>query len=256
MNNKLNKILKKSLGQHFLKNTILAYQITDHVRTTKNDYLLEIGPGNGALTRYLVNKEYKEYHIVELDSKWAKYIKEEFGKTNIIVHEQDILLFELKINEKYTIISNIPYNITYPILQKIVLWYEQIHVVVIMMQEEVAQKLIKKRGADYGPISILMQLFFDITLLEKVEPKEFIPEPKVNSRVVRFTVKEKLFLGKTDMPIFKDFLSLLFVHPRKKIKHQNISEHILKKISIEIQNKRAQELSPESLVNLFFECFI
>jgi 16S rRNA (adenine1518-N6/adenine1519-N6)-dimethyltransferase len=119
MKKKLEKTLKKSLGQNFLHNTILAYDITQHIPDNKEAIILEIGCGNGALTKYIKDKEYKEYHIVEYDSKWAKFITEEYIKksSSIIMHNQDILIHEIKKNERYTIIGNIPYNITYGIIQ-------------------------------------------------------------------------------------------------------------------------------------------
>lgn len=255
MKKKLEKTLKKSLGQNFLYNTILAYDITQHLVNTKDSIILEIGCGNGALTKYIKDKEYKEFHIVEYDTKWAKFASDEYIKKEslIIMHNQDILLHEIKQNERYNIIGNIPYNITYSIIQKIFSWYNSIDMVIIMTQEEVAQKIAKKSGSTYGPISVISQLLFDITLHEKVAPFEFVPQPKVFSRVIEFKKKATTIIDFNVLDEFKKFLGIMFSHPRKKIKHQGMPESIKINFNEDILNSRSQELNPETLYNLFLK---
>lgn len=252
MKNKIEKKLKKSFGQNFLKNDHIAQKITDYVNY-KSDIILEIGPGKGALTKYIIKKKYIEYHIVELDEYWADKIKKEYQKDNnsCIVFQKNILYYEFDLNKKYSVVGNIPYNITFPIIMKLIDCSDAIDNAVIMMQEEVAQKLIKKSGSNYGPISILTQLFFDIELLDFVFSREFIPQPKVNSRVVKFLKKTNLLCLLHNLEKFKKFLSYFFVYPRKKIKHQGMPEVILFQLSEEIHNKRAQELDPEFFLSLF-----
>ncbi len=253
MTKKLEKTLKKSLGQNFLHNTILAYDITEHLANTDNSIILEIGCGNGALTKYIKDKKYKEYHIVEFDQKWAKFIDEEYIKkgSSIIMYNEDILSHLIKDNEVYTIIGNIPYNITYSIIQKIFSWYSSIELVILMVQEEVAQKIAKKFGSTYGPISVISQLLFDIKLHQKVAPFEFVPQPRVFSRIIEFKKKKSIILDFKLLDEFKKFLSIMFSHPRKKIKHQGIPENIKKFFNDDILNNRSQEMSPENLYNLF-----
>jgi 16S rRNA (adenine1518-N6/adenine1519-N6)-dimethyltransferase len=255
MTKKLEKTLKKSLGQNFLHNTILAYDITENLKNTDNTIILEIGCGNGALTRYIKDKPYKEYHIVELDKKWATYISEEYIKKNmyITVYNEDILAHNLKMNEVYNIIGNIPYNITYSIMQKIFDWYPVISTAVIMMQEEVAQKIAKKGGSNYGPISVISQLLFDITLHQKVNPHEFVPQPKVFSRVIEFKKKSMTVLDFQLFASFKKFLAIIFSHPRKKIKHQGMPIEMVSFFTQDILDMRSQELSPEFIYNLFLK---
>jgi 16S rRNA (adenine1518-N6/adenine1519-N6)-dimethyltransferase len=255
MKKTLEKTLKKSLGQNFLHNTFLAYDITEHLISTKESIILEIGCGNGALTKYIKDKEYKEFHIVEYDEKWAKFITEEYIKKNslIIMHNQDILMHEIKKNEKYNIIGNIPYNITYSIIQKIFNWYNSIDIAIIMMQEEVAQKIAKTSGSSYGPISVISQLLFDIKLHQKVAPFEFVPEPRVFSRVIELKKKVTTILDFALLEEFKKFLSILFSHPRKKIKHQGLPEALKLLFPQDILNQRSQELSPEIIYNLFLQ---
>jgi 16S rRNA A1518/A1519 N6-dimethyltransferase RsmA/KsgA/DIM1 with predicted DNA glycosylase/AP lyase activity len=120
-----------------------------------------------------------------------------------------------------------------------------------MVQEEVAQKIAKKSGSSYGPISVISQLLFDIKLHQKVAPHEFIPEPRVFSRVIEFKKKINTILNLSLLDQFKKFLGMLFTHPRKKIKHQGIPETIKSFFNETILNSRSQELFPEELYNLF-----
>lgn len=245
--------LKKSLGQNFLKNNYLAEKIVDYL-SCSSDVVLEIGPGNRALTEFIFRKNYKFFHMVELDAHWAALASNVYkDNAHVTVFQKSILEHFLDKEYSYSIIGNIPYNITFPILMKIIDHWNIVDEAVIMMQEEVAQKLVKKGGGDYGPISILMQLFFDIKLCDFVPPTEFIPAPKVNSRVVYFKKKINPILDFHAITSFKKFLSYFFVFPRKKIKSQNIPEHIASCLPPEIKELRAQEISPEKFVSFYKE---
>jgi 16S rRNA (adenine1518-N6/adenine1519-N6)-dimethyltransferase len=245
--------LKRSLGQNFLQDVVLSERIVDYLRC-HSDLVLEIGPGNGALTEFIVKKNPKKFHIVELDSHWAGLLAQRYKETKTItIFQKSILDHPFEKNLSYSIIGNIPYNITFPILMKIVESVDVINEAVIMMQEEVAQKLIKKKGADYGPISILMQIFFDIELCDFVPPAAFIPAPAVNSRVVYFKKKKNPDLNSNDIPLFKKFLSYFFVFPRKKIKSQNIPQSISSFLSEDLKELRAQEISPERFISIYYK---
>lgn len=247
----INIKLKKSLGQNFLKNTELSEKIVNYLSSV-SDIVLEIGPGNGALTDHIVTKQYQKIDIVEFDPYWAALLKTRYKEQkHVTVFEKNILDHEFDQHCSYALIGNIPYNITFPILMKIIDHCYVINEAVIMMQEEVAQKLIKSSGADYGPISILMQIFFDLTLCDFVPSSEFIPAPKVNSRVVYFKKKISPSLCFDDIRSFKQFISYFFVFPRKKIKSQNIPERILSSLSQEVKELRAQQLSPELFIFLY-----
>jgi 16S rRNA (adenine1518-N6/adenine1519-N6)-dimethyltransferase len=252
---KINKSLNKSLGQNFLHNTFLAYDITEHLKDNIDFIVLEIGCGSGALTKYIKDKKYKEYHIVEFDKRWALYIEEEYGKKNtfIKIFNEDILKHNINEDQVYNIIGNIPYNITYSIVQKLFDWYKSLNTVIIMMQEEVAQKIAKKCGSNYGPISIISQLLFDITLHQKVNPQEFIPQPKVFSRVIEFKKKENTILDFNLLPEFRKFLAIMFSYPRKKIKHQGMPEKIKIHFTEDLLNMRSQEIIPIDFYNLFLK---
>jgi 16S rRNA (adenine1518-N6/adenine1519-N6)-dimethyltransferase len=245
--------LKKSLGQHFLIDTDLASSIAGLIKPfEKNTTLLEIGPGNGALTEHLVNVPVTKYLIIELDSYWKKIIEKRYTAQHphIEIREENILDTRLAKNQCYTVIGNIPYNITFPILKKIISLRSCITKAVLMTQEEVAQKLVAQRGSSYGPISVLMQTFFTIKLSHKVPPAAFCPPPKVTSRV--FVLEKKATeIKEEELNNFSQFLGKIFRLPRKKIKNQGLPEHVLLSFDEEIQEKRAQELSPEKLYTLF-----
>ena len=108
-----------------------------------------------------------------------------------------------------------------------------------------------KSGSTYGPISVISQLLFDITLHEKVAPFEFVPQPKVFSRVIEFKKRKSTILDLQFLDEFKKFLKIMFSHPRKKIKHQGVPDYLKEFFNEDIFNKRSQELSPEVLYNLF-----
>ena len=215
------KGLKKSLGQHFLINDFVINNIVSLAPINEQSAILEIGCGNGALTKKITQKKYASYDIVEIDPRWAKYIFEEYKKYNVVVHEKSILDYDLSSsNKKYTIIGNLPYNITYKIMEWFLDQYNYIdNTIVCMIQDEVALKIAKKSGRDYGPISVFMQAFFDVSIHDYVVPEDFTPPPKVFSRVIVFKKLVSPKITSCHMVIFKKFLSLLFAFPRKKIKH-------------------------------------
>lgn len=252
MKNKKEKKLKKSLGQNFLINELISQEIVDSISYTKDYFILEIGPGRGALTRFLFDKSFCEYHIVELDNRWAKFIKEEYAnkKKDIIVFNENILDHQINTQAMYDIIGNIPYNITYPILEKILTWYQNINSVVFMVQDEVALKLVKNGGKDFGPISVLMQLFFDMQLGQKIGPEEFYPIPAVNSRIIIFHKKDNM-IQIQDIPLFKKFLKYIFGCPRKKIRNQNMPIEIKNNMPHEVLEMRAQEMNSDQIYKLF-----
>lgn len=249
----LEKKLKKSLSQNFLINSNIASAIVALGCYNENVVLLEIGCGKGALTQFLFNQKKKSYHIVELDGRWAKYIYEEYkNKVNqFFVHNENILDYHLFENERYIIVGNIPYHITCPIIEKLFLWCHNIDQAIIMMQEEVAQKIAKRGGSSYGPLSVVAQLLFDIELSLKIESEYFIPQPKVNSRIVIFKKKLEQKLISEDYIFFRKYIAGFFSFPRKKIKHQGLPSCILQSLTETQKNLRAQEISPDEFLVLY-----
>jgi 16S rRNA (adenine1518-N6/adenine1519-N6)-dimethyltransferase len=253
MSLKLKKKLKKSLSQNFLVNASIADHIASAADYDENKIILEIGCGKGALTQFLCKKKNKAYHIVEYDERWAKYIYEEYKNKGscLSVFCQSILDHVILSAEQYIIVSNIPYHITYPIIEKIWSWALQVDQAVLMMQEEVAQKLVKRSGSSYGPISVVSQLLFDLKLDIKVTPENFVPAPKVDSRVVIFSKKIDTDDLVPYLADFKLYLGYFFAFPRKKIKHQGMPEAVFMTIPPEFHDRRAQEINPRDFLSLY-----
>jgi 16S rRNA (adenine1518-N6/adenine1519-N6)-dimethyltransferase len=240
--------LKKSLGQNFLKNEIISYKIVENITNEKCENILEIGCGAGALTKFINERNWKNFWIVEFDDFWAGNARKNFK--NAKVFNKNILDFDLKSDLNWIVIGNIPYNITYGILKKIIEWRNFLEKIVLMVQEEVALKLYNKKGKDYGPISVLMQLFFEVELSIKVLPENFSPAPKVTSRIVIFTPKKNMPEIK-NYEEFSNFLSVIFKHPRKKIKNNIAASKYESKIEEKYLDKRAQEIFSEEIYEIW-----
>lgn len=180
--------LKKSLGQHFLHDEGICQRIVAAMDYKPGLQLLEVGPGGGALTKYLLGKEDIHYHAVEVDREKVEYLRESFPAIKGKISEEDILTARLPFEGHFSIIGNFPYNISSPILFRVLEWEEQVDEVVGMFQKEVAHRIASPAGTrDGGILSILMQAFFKVEYLFDVPPTAFTPPPKVDSSVLRFT---------------------------------------------------------------------
>lgn len=238
--------LKKELGQNFLNNEAYCAKIVSHLNIKNDSFIIEIGPGSGALTKYITNYEYKSFFAIEFDSKWAHYLLNNYKKNKIKIFNEDILDYKLDRSIKeYLIIGNIPYYITHSIIDRIIEWRDNIDTVVLMIQEEVAQKICKKSGKDYGYLAVVLQLFFDIELLDFISAENFIPVPKVNSRIIRMKYKKNNIMTDDELKKFKKFLYIIFKYPRKKIRNNIAGTYLENNDSIkDILDKRSQEICP------------
>ncbi|MFZ1533166.1 MAG: 16S rRNA (adenine(1518)-N(6)/adenine(1519)-N(6))-dimethyltransferase RsmA, partial [Chitinophagaceae bacterium] len=178
--------LKKSLGQHFLKDENICRKIVSAVQQHPFTQLLEVGPGGGALTKYLLELKEIDFKAVELDDEKVDYLLKTWPQlTGKIIH-QNFLDIEKPFTGKFTVVGNFPYNISTQILFKIVEWKEDVECAVGMFQKEVAQRVAAKEGNKvYGVISVLIQAFFKVEYLFDVHEKCFQPPPKVKSGVIR-----------------------------------------------------------------------
>ena len=179
---------KKHLGQHFLKDLDIASNIvngvTGHLGTKK---VLEIGPGMGVLTDFLLKKDW-ELHLIELDRESVAFLKEKYPSLENKIIEGDYLHFDFStvFESNYMIIGNFPYNISSQIFFKVLKERAKVTEVVGMLQKEVAQRIASKKGnKTYGILSVLLQAYYDVEYLFSVPPEVFAPPPKVNSGVIR-----------------------------------------------------------------------
>jgi 16S rRNA (adenine1518-N6/adenine1519-N6)-dimethyltransferase len=243
---------KKHLGQHFLKDRNIASKIVDALEATGVP-VLEIGPGTGVLTEFLIKKDL-DLSLIEIDRESIKYLREHFPalKDNII--EGDFLEFDLAAyfkGKKVAIIGNFPYNISSQIFFQVLDVRNQVVEVVCMLQKEVAERLASREGnKTYGILSVLLQAYYKIDFLFKVSPGVFQPPPKVNSAVIRLTRNDTAALP-CDEVIFKKIIKQGFQNRRKTLrnalKNLNLPGSVY---ALPIMDKRAEQLTVYDFVSL------
>src|SRR5690606_38949222 len=197
---------KKHLGQHFLKDEAIAEKIGDTLTLGGYKNVLEIGPGMGVLTKYLIKKNI-EVIAMDLDTESIAYLKKNYPHKNLQILEADFLKYDLSQlfgTEQFAITGNFPYNISTQIVFKMLEWKEQIPEFTGMFQKEVAQRICEKEGSKtYGILSVLAQAFYDAEYLFTVPPSVFNPPPKVDSGVLRLKRKENFTLPCDEKMLYK-----------------------------------------------------
>jgi 16S rRNA (adenine1518-N6/adenine1519-N6)-dimethyltransferase len=245
--------LKKSLGQHFLKDENICRKIVDTLQQHPFKQLLEVGPGGGALTKYLVEINGIDFKAVELDDEKVTYLKKTFPQLEGKIIHQSILEIEKPFAGKFTVIGNFPYNISSQILFKILDWRDDIDCMIGMFQKEMAQRVASKEGNKvYGVISVLVQAFFTVDYLFDVHEKCFQPPPKVKSAVIRLTPKPEPVSMKTE----KDFFLLVktaFNQRRKTLRNAVKGLFDATILEDDLFNKRAEQLSIKQFADLTFK---
>lgn len=244
--------LKKSLGQHFLKDENICRKIVSVLQERKFSQLLEVGPGGGALTKYLLELGDIDFKATELDEEKVSFLLKTYPKLKGRIIHQDFLDMEKPFEGKFTVIGNFPYNISTQILFKILDWKENVECVIGMFQKEVAQRVAAKEGSKiYGVTSVLIQAFFKVEYLFDVHENCFQPPPKVKSGVIRLLPLEKPVQFRSE----KDFFLLVktaFGQRRKMLRNAVKSlfdETILKD---GLFDKRAERLSISDFAALTF----
>lgn len=180
--------LKKSLGQHFLKDENIAKKIVAALRERPFRRLLEVGPGGGALTKYLVELGNVDFRAVELDEEKVRYLVATWPALRDKLISGSILDIKQPFSDAFTVIGNFPYNISSQILFKMLDWKKDVETVIGMFQKEVALRVAAKEGSKvYGVLSVLIQAYFRVDYLLDVRESSFTPPPKVQSAVIRLT---------------------------------------------------------------------
>ena len=240
---------KKYLGQHFLKNEAISKKIVDSLFCDIDSNILEIGPGMGVLTKYLIYK-CSNFKVVEIDKESIIYLEEKYPNLEIIKGDflkEDInKLFE----NKYSIIGNFPYNISSQIVFKVLENIEKIDSVVGMFQKEVAERIASKEGSKvYGILSVLTQAFYDVEYLFTVGENEFNPPPKVKSGVIRLTRKDNNLKNIDKKKLFS--IVKMSFNQRRKTLRNSLKSILNDKIKDkEIFSKRPEQLSVNEFINL------
>lgn len=212
---------KKHLGQHFLTDESVAERIGDTLSYSGYRHVLEIGPGMGVLTKYLLKKD-TDLHVIEIDTESVAYLKEHYPALEGKIHEKDFLKYDISEifgQDQFAIIGNFPYNISTQIVFKMLELREYIPEFAGMFQKEVAQRICEKEGnKTYGILSVLVQAFYEAEYLFTVPPSVFNPPPKVDSGVLRFTRKEDFSLP-VDEKIFFRVVKTAFQQRRKTLRN-------------------------------------
>lgn len=244
-------ILKKSLGQHFLHDENMCRKIVDQVSLSEGMNLVEVGPGGGALSKYLLEINNIHYKAIEIDDDKVNYLKTTYPSiTEKLVHI-DFLKSTVPFEGQFSIVGNFPYNISSQILFKVLEWHTQVDEVIGMFQKEVALRVAAPPGKkDYGILSVLIQAYFEVTYLFDVHENCFTPPPKVKSGVIRL----KNIGNPYEIDQFPKFLKLVkaaFGQRRKTLRNALRPLIEPERLGDEIFNKRAEQLSVAEFVALY-----
>ncbi len=247
---------KKAFGQHFLRKQSVVDHMIAKVEVTPQISVLEIGCGDGFLTQaILAQTPCKQLWSYEIDPEWANVVQKKITDLRLTVKQQDILTVDMGAlvpHNPWVVLANLPYQITFPILFLIQKHKDLFTEGVVMVQEEVAQKVVAQGGRGYGPTSLLLQRHFAWELLEKIEPEAFEPAPKVYSRLLCFKRLQNLApIEQEDK--FWIFIRSCFKHPRQTLRNnlKALYRAHVEKIPTDILNLRAQQMTIEQFLSLW-----
>jgi len=244
---------RKSLGQNYLTDENICRNNVNSFEIKKDDNVLEIGPGKGAITKYILRKT-DNLTVVELDENNCAVLKEKFPGIKVI--NKDFLKFDLNSifktqGSKLRVIGNIPYNITSEIIFKLIDSRTVILDAQLMIQEEVAERLAAKPNSkEYGIPSVFVQVFTKPKLLFNVSRNCFYPKPRVDSRIIHFDFTQSIENKIKDTEFFKRFVKAAFGNRRKTLRNS------LKNLNLDLSKanfdftRRAESLSVEEFINL------
>ncbi|MBS1510110.1 MAG: ribosomal RNA small subunit methyltransferase A [Bacteroidetes bacterium] len=245
--------LKKSLGQHFLKDENMIRKIVAALQEQPFERLLEVGPGAGALTKTLVTLPGIDFKAVELDDEKVQYLLQHYPALEGKIIHKSFLDIEQPFDESFTVIGNFPYNISTQILFKVLDWRDAVPAVIGMFQKEVAQRAAAKEGNKvYGVLSVLVQAYYDVEYLFDVPPGCFNPPPKVMSGVIRLTRKADTLAVKSDKAFWL-LVKTAFNQRRKTLRNAVKGLFAADVLQDDIFNKRAEALSIADFAALTFK---
>ena len=244
--------IKKSLGQHFLKDETVIDKIIAALKEDSCTNLLEVGPGGGALTKHLLQIPDINFKAVELDDEKTAYLKKTYPVLTDNIISQSFLDIDEPFDGPFTVIGNFPYNISTQILFKVLDWKDKVPVVIGMFQKEVAQRAASKEGNKvYGVLSVLIQAFYEVEYLFDVSNLSFNPPPKVQSGVIRLKRKTTTLDVKSDRA-FKVLVKTAFNQRRKTLRNAVKSLFTAEVLQDALFDKRAEALSVEEFAALTF----
>uniref|UniRef100_A0A7C5KDC6 Ribosomal RNA small subunit methyltransferase A n=1 Tax=Thermodesulfobium narugense TaxID=184064 RepID=A0A7C5KDC6_9BACT len=248
----------KRFGQNFLIDQNIARKIIESAMIKEDDFIVEIGPGKGALTKHLL-KLSNDYLGIEVDRGLFKLLNEEYKNELAFENKKIILSDALKtdlgfIDKSVNLISNLPYNIASLIIVKMIKENIKLKSMTLMIQKEMAQRLFASAGTrDYGRLSVLIQIFFDGKILFEVSESCFYPKPKIKSVVINLIPKDDFFEKRLYCEDFEKFLKEVFSQPRKILKNVLSEEYIsiFSEIQKDLLQKRPDQIEPKTYWDIF-----
>ena len=245
--------LKKSLGQHFLKDENIIQKIVDALNENSFSNLLEVGPGGGALTKELIKLPGINFKAVELDDEKVALLYKKYPELKDKIIHKSFLDIDKPFNEPFTVIGNFPYNISTQILFKILDWKDEVPVVIGMFQKEVAQRAASAPGNKvYGVLSALIQAYYDVEYLFDVGAQAFNPPPKIMSGVIRLT-RRKTALNVRSERDYWVLVKTAFNQRRKTLRNAVKAQFTQQTLKDDIFGKRAEALSIEDFATLTYK---
>ncbi len=240
---------KKSLGQNFLKDKNIVKKIIKSINIIDKKFI-EIGPGYGILTNEILKLNPKKFFIIEKDKTLYKYLLNKLQNNSFKIINEDALKFDYSRFSNYTIVSNLPYNISSKFLLKTIKLNKNFNEIICMIQSELAEKFDYRVGT-MNKYKFLAKFCGEYQILFNVSPKVFFPQPKVNSKVVKFVLSKKnIKIENLDL-----FVKLFFVNKRKKIKSNKTFNNLVDKKLID---KRYEDLNYNDILMIYkrFDLFI
>jgi 16S rRNA (adenine1518-N6/adenine1519-N6)-dimethyltransferase len=242
---------KKNLGQHFLKDKKIAARIADSITGEGYESVLEIGPGMGILTRFLLDRNFHEFKVIEIDRESVNYLKENLTELKNII-SGDFLSIDINnlFEGKFCVAGNFPYNISSQILFKVLDHRDKVVEVTGMFQKEVAERICAGPGSKtYGILSVLLQAYYDTDYLFSVSENVFSPPPKVKSGVIRLKRNTVKTLG-CDEHLFTRVVKASFNQRRKTLRNSVRSAFRLKSEDNPLFHLRPEQLSVDQFIGL------
>jgi len=244
--------IKKSLGQHFLHDENVCKKIVAALQEYPFENLLEVGPGAGAITKYLLKIPSINFKAVELDREKIAFLPTKYPAIIGKLFEGDILNIPVPFEGNFTVVGNFPYNISTQILFKVVDWKEQVNCMVGMFQKEVAERIASKAGSKvYGVTSVLIQAFFEVDYLFEIDGAAFTPPPKVKSAVIRLRALKVRPEIKSERALFT-LVKTAFNQRRKMLRNSVKGIFDAETLQDKLFDRRPEQLTVEEFAALTF----
>jgi len=247
----------KKFGQNFLTNPHYQQKIVDALNIQNTDNILEIGPGKGALTELILDNVCHRFWAVEIDRRWSEELRQNYGNKIQVIEEDflnlDLNMFFKEADEKLKIIGNIPYNITSPILFKLIDNFRLVKTAVLMTQKEVAQRIAAMPGSkDYGILSVISQTYGQAEFLFNVKRGNFFPVPSVDSAVLRIHFFDEI-RGIENADLFRQLVRGVFNYRRKMLRNslsRTFDKSVVNSLNSVFLEARPESLSVQDFKNL------